>query len=333
MLTPFDFLVIASVALCAWLAGRAAAHKRARRRTDVLSMVAHDLRNPLSLISSSSSLLLEQPELPAAQRERMLQMTQRAVGQMTRLTSDLLDATRMQGGELNLDLADVDTRAILLQVEETFEPSATEKQIALRLTIPDDAMLIHVDMGRVLQALGNLVGNALKFTRPGGEVRVTAARCGENVVFSVADTGSGMSPKDQRRVFDRFFQARAGDSRGVGLGLTITKGIVVAHGGRIWLRSEPGRGTTFFFSVPSVSVGKQLSPATFSAPTLRTGMLPQLRSPFRLNGLRLELDKCALQSITNDADSLARRALQPLRSVQPDSAWSAAPFNKWRAPR
>ena len=322
MLMPFEVPVLVSVGLIAWFAGRAAAQKRARNRTDVLSIVAHDLRNPLNLISSSSSLLLEQPELSVAQRERMLQMTQRAVGQMNRLTSDLLDATRLQSGELKLELADIDARAVLRQVEELFGHAAMEKQIALRCTIPDGRMLVHVDMGRALQALGNLVANALKFTQPGGEVRVRAARCGESVVFSVADTGSGMSLEEQRRAFDRFFQARAGDLRGVGLGLTITKGIVVAHGGRIWLRSEPGKGTTFFFTVPCVSIGKQLRPATFSALAKRSGMLPRLRVPFRPDGLRPELDKCALQSITNDADSSGLPRLQLLHSGQPDSAFS-----------
>jgi len=316
MLTPFEVPVLASVALSAWFAGRAAAQKRARGRTDVLSIVAHDLRNPLHLISSSSSLLLEQPELSVAQRERMLQMTQRAVGQMNRLTSDLLDATRLQAGQLKLALTDTDARAIVHQVEETFGPPATEKQIALRCTIPDGRMMVHADTGRVLQALGNLVGNALKFTRPGGEVRIRAARCGENVVFSVADTGSGMSQEDQRRAFDRFFQARGGDARGVGLGLTITKGIVIAHGGRIWLRSELGKGTTFFFTVPCVSIGKRFSPATFAALAQRPGMLPRLRVALPHHGLGPELDKCALQSITNDADSSGPRLL---RSARPDS--------------
>jgi signal transduction histidine kinase len=321
MLILLEVPILGSVALAAWFAGRAAAQRRARGRADVLSIVAHDLRNPLSVISSSSSLLLEEPALPEAQRERMLQMTQRAVGQMTRLTSDLLDATRLQEGRLKLELCDVDARVILHQIEETFAQAAIGKKIELRCVIPDSALVVRGDIGRLHQALGNLVANALKFTPTGGKVTVRAATCetGSTVVFSVADTGSGMSAEDQRRVFDRFFQAGGTDSRGVGLGLTITKGIVVAHGGNIWLKSAPGKGTTFFFSVARASSKELDSPATYSVLAPRVGVFPRLKVSFRPDGPRPELHKCALQSIMSGADSSALRDLQPLRSPRQES--------------
>jgi signal transduction histidine kinase len=306
MSTLSEIGLLGIVALCAWLLGRAAAQKRVRAPTsDVLSIVAHDLRNPLSLISSSSSFLLEQPDMSMAQRERMLQMTQRAVGQMTRLTSDLLDATRLQNGQFKLELADVGARGILLQLDENLRQAAIDKNITLRCDLPDSALRLCADDGRILQALGNLVGNALKFTPAGGEITVRAVRCeiGGSVIFSVADTGAGMSVDQQRRVFDKFFQARDGDKRGVGLGLTITKGIVEAHGGSIWLESALGKGTTFYFTVPWAR--KQGARATYAALGSDAANNLSVRVPFRIRGLRPELDKCQTWLMKDADDSSA----------------------------
>lgn len=299
MWTPFDLPILASVALSAWYAGRFAAARRARNRNDILSVVAHDLRNPLSVISSSSSLLLEQPELVPAQRARTLQMTQRAVGQMDRLISDLLDATRLDTGQLRLDRARVDARAILHQIEETFGQAALDRQIALQCVVPVGECLVCADSDRVLQAIGNLVGNALKFTPRHGLITVSTARRGPEVVFSVADTGSGISTADQLRVFDRFFQTRKGDLRGVGLGLSITKGIVEAHGGRIWLDSAVGLGTTFYFTVPALSYTPLVA--------RRPGMLPRLSAPFR--NPRKEPNTCSTPSTASGAASSVLRLL------------------------
>ena len=115
---------------------------------------------------------------------------------------------------------------------------------------PEQEQLVCVDQGRVLQALGNLIGNALKFTGEGGRVTVSARPADEEVVLSVEDTGPGITLEQQTHLFDRFWQARDGDRRGVGLGLTITKQIVEAHGGRIWIESTPGAGSTFSFALP-----------------------------------------------------------------------------------
>lgn len=286
MSTVFELTILAAVAVAAWLAGRAAAQKLARSRSDVLSIVAHDLRNPLSLISSSSSFLLEQPEMSAERRARMLQITQRAVGQMNRLTSDLLDATRLQAGQLKMDLTSTDASAVLVEIDEEFRQAALDKKITLRCVLPNTQLMLWADPGRVHQALGNLVGNALKFTPAGGEVTVKAEDCVSGVVFSVTDTGSGISPEDQRRIFDRFFQARAGDVRGVGLGLAITKGIVEAHGGTISLQSAVGDGSTFYFLIPSRSTKPADQPRTYAAFARSAGMLPRLGTARWTNELR-----------------------------------------------
>ncbi len=115
----------------------------------------------------------------------------------------------------------------------------------------DGACRVRADAGRVLRAFGNLVGNALKFAGSGGSVTLSAIDAGHEVVFRVADTGPGIEAVHQARLFDSFWHARHGDRRGVGLGLTIAKGIVDAHGGRIWVESTMGVGTTFAFALPA----------------------------------------------------------------------------------
>jgi K+-sensing histidine kinase KdpD len=222
----------------------------AHARSDVLAIVAHDLRNPLNLIGSSGQLLAEL-DLPPEQRQKLHGVTQRAVRQMNRLIGDLLDATRLQAGRLTLDRADVDVRRIVREVEELFEHAAAERRIQVVATVPDHECIARADQGRVVQALGNLIANALKFTAVGGRVVFGAERIDDEVVFHVADSGPGIPREQQARLFEEFWQARDGDRRGVGLGLAIAKGIVAAHGGRLWVESEPGEGSTFSFSIPA----------------------------------------------------------------------------------
>ena len=147
---------------------RQGAEMIAQTRVDVLGIVAHDLRNPLSVISSSCGTLLELDEMTPVQRQRMLEIMQRAVRRMNRMIGDLLDATRLQAGRLSLDLADVDAGKIVREAEETLAPAAAERRIALRSMAPDHACWVRADEGRLLQVIGNLVGNALKFTAEGG---------------------------------------------------------------------------------------------------------------------------------------------------------------------
>lgn len=232
-------------------AAREQAETVAQARADVLGIVAHDLRNPLNLIGSSTSLLLELEDQPLAQRRKVVDVTQRAVRQMNRLIADLLDATRVQAGRLTLDLQDVDARALVRQAEEMLRPAAQENRIELCAEAPGHESIVHVDEGRLLQVIGNLVGNAIKFVAPGGRVVLAARPDTTEVVFSVRDTGPGIPPEQLDQLFGRFWQARRGDRRGVGLGLAIAKGLVEAHGGRIWVESAVGQGSTFSFAIPS----------------------------------------------------------------------------------
>jgi signal transduction histidine kinase len=244
---------------------RRGAESMAQARADVLGIVAHDLRNPLSVISSSCSTLLEIDDLAPAQRRRILEITQRAVRRMNRMIGDLLDATRLQAGRLSLDLADIDACKIVREAEETLAPAAAERRIELRSRAPDLECWVRADEGRLLQVIGNLVGNALKFTSEGGHVTLSAVPEESEVVFRVSDDGPGIPPEHQARLFDSFWQARTGDRRGVGLGLSITKDIVNALEGRLWVESTVGVGSTFAFALPLVQHGERLSAHEASA--------------------------------------------------------------------
>jgi len=221
----------------------------ANAREDVLGVVAHDLRNPLNLIITTTDLLLEDQVEPARQRE-MLDIAMRAGMQMNRLIGDLLDTVRLQAGKFSLDLEDVPLSAIFRQAAESLLPAAEKRGVRFDPIPPDDGVVVRADPLRVSQLVGNLVGNAIKFTPPHGSVRLQASRDGDHVVVEVDDTGPGIPADDIPHLFDNFWQARSNDHRGVGLGLAIAKGVVEAHGGRIWCESTVGAGTKFFFTLP-----------------------------------------------------------------------------------
>ncbi|MFL5483863.1 MAG: ATP-binding protein [Gemmatimonadaceae bacterium] len=221
----------------------------AQAREEVLGVVAHDLRNPLSLIVTSTELLEE--NLEPERRQQILEIAKRAGKQMNRLIGDLLDTVQMQSGKLSLDVEELAVAAILRQTDEAFHPRAEKRHILLTVIPPDDDLFVRADPLRMQQVLGNLVGNALKFTPVDGNVTVRAVVGENDVTFCVTDSGPGISAEQVPHLFEQFWQARH-DKRGVGLGLAIAKGIVDAHGGRIWCDSAVGSGTTFSFTLPRV---------------------------------------------------------------------------------
>jgi signal transduction histidine kinase len=221
----------------------------AQAREEVLGVVAHDLRNPLSIIITSTDLLLEE-NLDRTRRTEMLKVALRAGRHMNRLIGDLLDTVRMHAGKFTLDLEDVAVVGIFRQTIETFRPVAEKSMVYLEAIPPDDEVIVRADPFRVSQIVGNIVGNALKFTPPQGSVTIRADASGNHVAIHISDTGPGIAPADIEHLFDDFWQARRNDHRGVGLGLAIAKGLVEAHGGKIWCDSAPGRGSTFSFTLP-----------------------------------------------------------------------------------
>src|SRR5438105_6204374 len=204
---------------------RREAETLAQARADVLAIVAHDLRNPLNVITAVGSSLFELDQLPAAER-RMVGIMQRCARQMNRLIGDLLDATRLQAGRLTLELTEVDAREVVREADESLQRLAAERRIELRSEAPKQKCVCRADEQRLLQVIENLVGNALKFTPAGGHVTTVARLRGLGAGFSVADDGPGIPPESQARLFHRFWQARIGDPRGGRVGRAITNGSV-----------------------------------------------------------------------------------------------------------
>jgi len=232
------------------LAGRAAlAIENAQlhhAREEVLRVVSHDLRTPLSVVRGNVELL----EQGGISREDGLPSLRRAVDHMERLLQDLLDATRLDAGTLTLRLGQVGVATLLEDAEEMLRPGAEAQGVTLRMPDAQDLPFLRADRDRVLQVLWNLVGNAIKFTPRGGSVTVEVAPEEGALRFAVTDTGPGIPEKDVPHVFDRFWQANKADRRGAGLGLSIARGLVEAHGGRLWLQSVERQGTTFYFTLP-----------------------------------------------------------------------------------
>jgi CheY-like chemotaxis protein len=222
-------------------------------REEALAVVAHDLRNPLHAISVGVGTLL--PRIAEPTLRRPVERIQRSALRMERLLQDLLDIHAIEGGHFTVSKGEVAPTAVILTALESQQNLAGQTSVIINTDIAPAIPPIEADEERVLQVLENLVGNALKFTPPGGVVTVGARRAPEPgwVFFSVRDTGPGISREHLPHVFDRFWQAQSSDRRGSGLGLAICKAIVEAHGGRIWVQSEPGKGASFLFTLPAAS--------------------------------------------------------------------------------
>jgi PAS domain S-box-containing protein len=218
-------------------------------RDAVLGVVAHDLRGPLGNILMQAELLRSSEDEPAPS-SRSADVIERAARHMNRLIQDLLDITRIEAGSLSIEPVTIDASRLLAELVETQRPLASSRSLDLQLDLEPGLGTLVADRDRLLQVLENLVSNAVKFTLPHGRVTVGAARRGGEVLVWVADTGLGIDSRDLPHLFDRFWQARKADRRGVGLGLPIVKGLVEAHGGRIWVESQLGLGTTFYFTLP-----------------------------------------------------------------------------------
>lgn len=222
-----------------------------RMRDEVTSIVSHDLRNPVHTVRMASSLLLDAADtLDPAARGKNLMVIHRSALNMSRLLEDLLDVTKAEAGGLVIEAAATDVGSILSTTVDEFRLQAAERGIELSADTPEDLPRARADALRVAQVLSNLAANALKFTPKGGAVRLSASAADGEIIVSVADTGIGIAPENVAHVFDRFWQAKRASRASAGLGLAIAKSIVEAHGGRIWVESTEGRGTTFQFTLP-----------------------------------------------------------------------------------
>jgi PAS domain S-box-containing protein len=228
-----------------------AAQRATASRDEVLGVVAHDLRNPLGAILMQVDVLQHLEAEAAPGSRRAAETIGRAARRMNHLIQDLLDVTRTEAGRLSLSLEGVPAGQIVRDSIDGAESVVRSASLELRVDVARDVPQVWADRDRLLQVFENLIGNAVKFTEPGGAITVGAASRGDEVRFWVTDTGAGVAEEDVPHLFDRFWQARNVSRVGAGLGLPIVKGIVEAHRGKVWVESALGRGTTIFFTIPT----------------------------------------------------------------------------------
>ncbi len=231
-------------------------HEQARRavqaREDLLAVVSHDLRNPLSVILVSATLALRAWP-PGDTNRRAIEAIRRLALRMDCLIGDLLDASTIEAGRLSLETAVQSVDQVVRDAIEALEAQAAQKRVRLEAIGCGD-LGVFCDRGRMMQVFSNLIGNAIKFTPEGGSITVRVEPRDRDVWFFVTDTGPGI-PEDQLpRLFDRFWQAKRTARLGTGLGLTIAKGIIEAQDGRIGVESQLGVGSTFFFTLPRANL-------------------------------------------------------------------------------
>jgi signal transduction histidine kinase len=229
-----------------------AAEQATRARDEMLGVVAHDLRNPLGTITMAAQMLLEVSAPERTTERKQLEIMRRAADRMKRLISDLLDVKRIESGRLAVEPRPEDVATVVGDSIEMLRPLASSSSLQLEAAVPDGLPRVLVDPPRVQQVLSNLVGNAIKFTPPGGRITVRAELAEDGVCLAVVDTGPGIPTEELPHIFGRFWQGKRTDRRGVGLGLAIAKSIVEAHQGRIWVESQVGSGTSFYFTLPVV---------------------------------------------------------------------------------
>ncbi|HYF96383.1 MAG TPA: HAMP domain-containing sensor histidine kinase [Symbiobacteriaceae bacterium] len=218
-----------------------------KRRREFLANVAHELRTPLSYIRGYAQAVAEGLVKTDEDRDRYLHIVQEESVRLGRLVDDLMDLAQMEEGQLSFDLQPLDLALPIQQAADAILPQAEEKGVAVSVNLPPDLPQPLADGGRIQQVVFNLLDNALRHTPAGGRLTVAARREGSQVVVSVADTGEGIPPEDLPMVFERF---RKRHSQGRGLGLAIVRSIIRCHGGDVSVASEPGRGSTFSFTLP-----------------------------------------------------------------------------------
>jgi signal transduction histidine kinase len=223
-----------------------------RIRDEVLRVVSHDLRNPVSNIQMTAKML-SLPSLAGERQQHLVQVIDRASQRMNRLITDLITVARLrEGQEIPFIIQPEDPVSIVSEACETFKMQAGAKSIELRSETPQTLSSVRADRHRILQVLSNLIDNAIKFTPEGGRITVNSAQLDNYVRFAVNDTGPGINESDISKIFDLFWQARPTAHMGSGIGLAVVKAIVVQHGGNIWAESKPGLGATFFFTLPQI---------------------------------------------------------------------------------
>ena len=225
-----------------------------------ISHVSHELRTPLAAMREFVSLLLD--EIPGGmnlEQKEYLGRIQSNIDRLTRMIENLLFLSGLEEARIVLEKKLTDIGDLVRQVRDDFKVEAGKKFLQLEVVLPDDLPRIYADPDKMIQVLTNLLGNALKFTRDGGWVKIGARNTGEEIEIWVEDNGIGIAPDDQEKIFDRFQQIRHGHKfgrQGTGLGLAISREIISLHRGRIWVESNPGQGSRFVFALPKALAPK-----------------------------------------------------------------------------
>jgi signal transduction histidine kinase len=233
-------------------------HASQKSQRDFVANVSHELKTPLTSIQGFSQAILDDTANTPEARKQAAQIIYDEAGRMHRMALDLLELARLEAGTADLEMSNVDVKALLQSVVEKFTPQAQKAGVHIQVDVSNDFPMVIGDGDRLAQVFVNLVDNALKFTPSNGKIALSAKKAGAEMELSITDTGSGIPNEALPRLFDRFYQAdpsRAGGEtaagrRGAGLGLAIVKEIVEVHGGKIGVRSQVGRGTTFTIHLP-----------------------------------------------------------------------------------
>lgn len=234
--------------------------RASRLKSEFLSSMSHEFRTPLNAITGYSELLAEDATGPMTEKQRrFVGHIQRGAKHLLDLINDILDLSKIEAGRTELHRETVPVPETLLEVVSTIRPLASAKSIEVESSVVA-GVVVHADRLRFKQIALNLLSNALKFTPARGRVWIESNKEGGMVTISVCDTGSGIPHHEQEAIFENFYQAGVGAKgvrEGTGLGLAITKRLVVQHGGRIWVESEPGKGSRFSFTLPAAEAGSE----------------------------------------------------------------------------
>ncbi|MBZ0153870.1 MAG: PAS domain-containing protein [Planctomycetes bacterium] len=226
-------------------------------RRDFVANVSHELKTPLAAIQGFVETLLDDPEMPFATRHRFLERIARQSERLSALVGDLLTLSRLDEAVVDHDAEPVDVMAVVRETMRDLGALADKKALQLRGELPARSVWLRADREMLRQVIGNLVDNAIKYTPQGGQVTVRAGAQHDRLRLEVVDTGIGLSPEDQERVFERFYRvdrARSRELGGTGLGLSIVKNTVKNLGGDVGVRSELGKGSTFWVELPCLPV-------------------------------------------------------------------------------
>jgi signal transduction histidine kinase len=223
-------------------------------RDEVLAIVSHDLKNPVTTISLVAHWLRSCRRMEANQLETAAVKIERAVQKMLLLISDLLDLSKIRSGTLSVEFCPVGVDELLMPVIESMRTQAEARRQTIELHIASGLSRVWADPDRIGQVMSNLLGNAMKFSPEDSKILVSAVQETDCVVIGVSDQGPGIPPEYLQKVFDRYWQATETKGVGSGLGLSIAKGIVNAHCGKIWAESQPGKGSCFYFTLPLAGI-------------------------------------------------------------------------------